>query len=40
MTLKRVKLGPAVTFMKDLANVVSLIVISKTFIWNKSRFGY
>ena len=30
MTLNRVKLGRAVTFMKYLASVVSLIVLEKT----------
>ena len=38
MTLNRVKLGRAVTFMKDLASVVSLIFLSKTLIWNKITF--
>ena len=35
MTLNRVKLGRAVTFMKYLASVVSLISLAKTLIWNK-----
>ena len=35
MTLNRVKLGRAVTFMKYLASVVSLIFLAKTLIWNK-----
>ena len=35
MTLNRVKLRRAVTFMKYLASVVSLI---KTLIWNKIMF--
>ena len=35
MTLNRVKLGRAVTFMKYLAGVVSLIFLPKTLIWNK-----
>ena len=35
MTLNRVKLGRAVTFMKYLASVVSLIFLPKTLIWNK-----
>ena len=38
MTLNRVKLGRAVTFMKYLANVVSLIFLPKTLNWNKIRF--
>ena len=29
------KLGRAVTFMKYLASVVSLIFLAKTLIWNK-----
>ena len=35
MALNRVKLGRAVTFMKYLASVVSLILLPKTLIWNK-----
>ena len=35
MTRNRVKLGRAVTFMKYLTSVVSLIFIAKTVIWNK-----
>ena len=35
MTLNRVKLGRAVTFMKYLTSVVSLIFIAITVIWNK-----
>ena len=35
MTLNRVKLGRAVTFMKYLASAVSLIFLSKILIWNK-----
>ena len=35
MTLNRAKLGRAVTFMKYLASVVSLIILAKTLIWNK-----
>ena len=35
MTLNRVKLGIAVTFMKYFANTVSLIFLPKTLIWNK-----
>ena len=38
MTLNRVKLGRAVTFMKYLASVVSLIFLPKTLIWNKTTF--
>ena len=38
MTLNRVKLGRAVTFMKYLASVVSLIYLAKTLIWNKMTF--
>ena len=35
MTVNRLKLGRAITFMKYLANVVSLIFLAKTLIWNK-----
>ena len=38
MTLNRVKLGRAVTFMKYLVSVVSLIFLAKTLIWNKINF--
>ena len=38
MTLKRVKLGRAATFMKYLASIVSLIFLSKTIFWNKIVF--
>ena len=38
MTLNRTKLGRAVTFMKYLAGVVSLIFLTKTLIWNKITF--
>ena len=38
MTLNRVKLGRAVTFMKYLASVVTLIFLPKTLIWNKIMF--
>ena len=38
MTLNRVKLGCAVTFMKYLASVVSLTFLTKTLIWNKIAF--
>ena len=37
MTLNRVKLGCAVTFMKHLASVISLIRLPKTLIWNKIK---
>ena len=38
MSLNSVKLGRAVTFMKYLAGIVSLIFLAKTLIWNKMRF--
>ena len=38
MTVNRIKLGRAVTFMKYLASVVSLIFLPKTLIWNKITF--
>ena len=38
MTPNRVKLGCAVTFMKYLASVVSLIFLPKTLNWNKIKF--
>ena len=38
MTLNRLKLGRAVTFMKYLASVTSLIFLLKTLIWNKIMF--
>ena len=38
MTLNRVKLRRAVTFMKYLASVVSLIFLPETLIWNKITF--
>ena len=38
VTFNRVKLGRTVTFMKYLANVVSLIFPPKTLIWNKITF--
>ena len=38
MTLNRVKLGRAVTFVKYLASVVSLIFLALTLIWNKITF--
>ena len=40
MTLNRVKLGRAVTCMKYLANVVSLIFLPKTKFGTKSCFAY
>ena len=38
MTLNRVKLGCAVTFMKYLAGAVFLIYLTKFLIWNKITF--
>ena len=38
MTLNRVKLRRAVTFMKNLASVISLIFLRKALIWNKIMF--
>ena len=38
MTLNCLKLGRAVTFMKYLTSVVSLIFLAKTLIWNKITF--
>ena len=38
MSLNRVKLGRAVTFVKYLASVVSLILLALTLIWNKIKF--
>ena len=38
MTLNRVKLGRAITFMKYLASVVSLIFLVETLICNKIKF--
>ena len=38
MTPNRVKLGCAVSFMKYLASVLSLIFLPKTLIWNKITF--
>ena len=35
MSLNRIKLGSAVTFIKYLASVVSLIFLASTLIWNK-----
>ena len=38
MTVNCLKLGPAVSFMKYLASVLSLIFLAKTLIWNKINF--
>ena len=38
MTFNRVKLGRAVTFMKNRASIVSLIFLPKTLNWNKITF--
>ena len=38
MTLNYVNLGRAVTFMKYLANVVSLTFLAETLVWNKLTF--
>ena len=38
MTFNCIKLGHAVTFMKYLASVVSLILLPKTLILNKISF--
>ena len=38
MTVNHVKLGRAVTFMKYLAGVASLMLVAKTLIWNKITF--
>ena len=38
MSVNRVKLGPAVTFVKYLDSVVSLIFLAKTLIWKKVTF--
>ena len=38
MTPTRIKLRPAVTFMKYLASVTSLLFIPKILIWNKITF--
>ena len=40
MTINRVKLGHAVTFVKYLASVVSLLFLRKTLIWNKTRYPH
>ena len=39
MTLNRVKLGWAVTFMKYFASVFSLMFLAKILIWNKTTFA-
>ena len=38
MIFNRVKIGCAVTFMKYLASVVSLIFLPETLIWDKITF--
>ena len=38
MNFNSAKVGRAVTFMKYLASVVSLIFLEKTLIWNKFTF--
>ena len=38
MTINAVKLGRAVTFIKNLVSVVSLIFLMKTLSWNKITF--
>ena len=38
MPLNQVKLGRAVTFMKYLGSIVSLIFLPKTLNWNKITF--
>ena len=38
MTLNHVNLGCAVTFIKCLASIASLIILPKTLIWNKITF--
>ena len=38
MSLNGVKLGRAVTFIKYLASVVSLIFLALNLIWNKFMF--
>ena len=38
MTLDRIELGRAVTFMKRFATIVSLIFPTKSLIWNKITF--
>ena len=38
MTLNRIKLGRAVTFMEFLASAVSLIFLPKVLNWNKITF--
>ena len=37
MSLNCVKLGHAVTFMKYLASIISLIFLAKTLVWNKIK---
>ena len=38
MTINRVKLGSAVTFMKCLLAWYLLVILAKTFTWNKTMF--
>ena len=38
MSLNRVKLGRAVTFIKHLASIVTLIFLVLTLIWNEITF--
>ena len=38
MTVNRLKLRLAVSFMEYLASVLSLIILAKTLIWNKINF--
>ena len=40
MSLKHVKIGRAVIFMKYLASVVFMIFLPETLIWNKTRFRH
>ena len=39
MSLNRVKLGRAVTFMKYLGSVIALIFLPRNLIWNKITFS-
>ena len=39
MTLNRVKLGRAATFMKYLTSVISSIFLVQPLIWNKIMFS-
>ena len=38
ITLNRVKLGCAVTFTKYFTSVVSIVILPKSLIWNKTMF--